>query len=109
VIGEKSEPYLTTGSTIRCMHGGVLKIFDVEMLCEIQSASILTTKAVLGGSFIGCSQAGPGMKPCLRIVQIVKGISSMFCVSGVFAVTNELDFITDGSPPGRRLFEAVQE
>jgi hypothetical protein len=109
VIGEGSEQYLTAGSTIRCAHGGVLKILDVEMLCEIQSASLLTTKAVLAGTFVGCSQTGPGMKPCLKIIQIVKGISTMFCVSGVFTVTNELDFITDGSPPGRRLVEAPQE
>jgi hypothetical protein len=109
MIGERSADYLTTGSIIRCTHGGVLKILDVEILCEILSASILTTQTVLGGSFVGCSQVGPGIKPCLKIVQILKGVSPMFRVSGVATVTNELDFITDGSPPGQRLIEAVQE
>jgi len=109
MMGESSERYLTTRSIIRCTHGGTLKIPDVVTLCQIASGPILTTNAVSTGIFVGCSQVGPGVKPCLKVNQITRGISAMFQVSGLAAVTDKLDFVTDGTPPGQRLIDAPNE
>jgi len=107
MIWENSLRYLTTGSVIMCTHGGILQFADMRGRAESDSTALLTAQSVLQATIVGCSQLGPGIKPCLKIIQITKGTSGIFQVDGVSAVTDELDFVTDGNPPGSRQSNSV--
>jgi hypothetical protein len=107
MIWENSFRYLTTGSVIMCTHGGVLQFADKRGRAESDSTAVLTTQSILMATIVGCSQVTPATKPCLKIIQITKGISKIFEVDGVSAITDEFDFVTDGDPPGSRQCSSV--
>lgn len=102
MIWEKSFRYLTAASVIMCTHGGTLKFVDLRGRAESNSAGVLTTESVLAAVIVGCPQVGPGVKPCLKVIEITKGISRMLQIDGIPALTDELDFITDADPLGNR-------
>ena len=93
--------YLNHDSVLKCVHQGTVTFLPPPpRSLVIQGSPVLTESDLLNASIVGCTQTGPGVKPCLKISEILIGKSKQILVDRQVPLLEHLQALTDGSPPG---------
>src|SRR5438132_1505022 len=92
--------YLNHRAVLQCSHGGRVVLLPPPFRSLHVMQSPVVTDVDLMKAFIACPQAGPGIKPCTRILLIVVGRSLQIRVDNQIPILDSLQAITDGAPPG---------
>jgi hypothetical protein len=66
-----------------------------------RKSATLTEDVLRRATVVGCTQYGPGRKPCTRVVSVVRGPCNVFHVRKQRVIKADVEIITDGSPPQR--------
>lgn len=95
--------YLHHGNTLACTAcGSTVRMFPAAPGgTHLGAQAILTESELLSAVIPGCPQSGSGRKPCVKIVQVLRGRCELLSVSGQVPITDELEALTDGVPPQR--------
>lgn len=94
--------YLTHASVITCSHHGRLVwSTPVAPKFKINGDAIVVETDLSNATITGCTQTGPGLKPCTKIVSLLRGPVRKFQVHGNRPVLDTMEALTDGSPPGQ--------
>lgn len=93
--------YLHHASVLQCTHGGKAEFIPPPRRSfHIEDSPILTEMDLLKATIVGCTQAGPGIKPCTKITKILMGKAREIRVDGEVPLLENLRAATDGTPPG---------
>ena len=93
--------YLTTASVLQCPHGGRVIYNEVSPTWEIEGKPVLTDRALMNASIVGCPLAAPGTKPCTQVIQIILGLASETEIDALTPLLDTVQFVTDGVPGGK--------
>lgn len=100
--------YLNHRATLQCVHGGrVVLIPPLLRSMHVMQSPVLTAEDLQQSFILGCPQIGPGLKPCLKVIQILLGRSIKIQVDGETPLLQTLQALTDGVPPG--LVQAIND
>ncbi|MDF2619206.1 MAG: hypothetical protein K0S00_1865 [Xanthobacteraceae bacterium] len=89
---------LTMAAAIACPHGGMATITSGRSKLTVDGSPVLTAADLVGASFLGCTNAGPGLVPCKTIVSVVAGLSARLLVDGQPVLLDTATGLTDGLP-----------
>jgi hypothetical protein len=93
--------YLNHNATLQCTHGGQVMMIPPPMRSlYIVESPVVTDVDLYEAMIIGCPQIGPGIKPCLKIIEILMGEAIQIEVDGETPILSSLEAMTDGVPPG---------
>jgi hypothetical protein len=91
---------VTTQATVMCPHGGRLELVAERSDITVRGGgAVVGDRDVLRAPILGCPQAGPGIKPCTKVVSLTPGSTSLKVKVGrQAACVAALSGITDGVP-----------
>lgn len=93
--------YLNHRSILQCTHGGVVMLTPPPARSFwIMASPVVTDMDLYRATIVGCPQIGPGLKPCIKIVSIMVGLSQEFFVDDERPILDSLQAMTDGVGPG---------
>jgi hypothetical protein len=94
--------YLTHAATLTCNHQGAVQLPPNERTTFRSNGSpVVTVEDLLqSASVVGCTQGGPGRKPCTRIQQVLVGKAQNVKTDEKEVLLVTLRAVTDGVPPG---------
>ena len=97
---------LNAAARVMCIHGGQVVFVPSQQVLMIGGMPALTLPDLLAATIVGCPQAGPGIKPCTKIITGEPALSAspVSSVAGVpLLIANQIGppgGVTDGVPPG---------
>ena len=91
---------LTEKSVVACNHGARVNIVAAQRFVTIANEAALTFPDPSGKPIGGCPNIGASIKPCTFSLAVGKGYSSFVTINGRPMVKQDLDGLTDGTPPG---------
>ena len=53
---------------VMCIHGGQVVFVPSQQVAMVGGAPALTMPDLMAATIVGCPQAGPGIKPCTKII-----------------------------------------
>lgn len=92
--------YLTTSATLKCCHGGTVKIPTGMTRIKLDGVEVVAREAIIGAPILGCPNFGPGLVPCTAVVSVLAGASPGVRVGGLTPLVKPATGMTNGSPPG---------
>jgi len=97
--------YLTTKSTIQCVHGGKVDLSSCGegVPNEIDGAPVLLKSKLMEAAITACPSSPPSGKPCMKVMEIPPDcLAQKFTIEGDPVVLSTIfgKLQTDGSPPG---------
>lgn len=92
---------LTTGSQLRCPHGGKVQLTAGRRQLTVDGKATLAKVDVTGKPISGCSTpASNTTKPCTTVVSVLAGESALLSVDGLNLLTANAQGLTDGVAGG---------
>ncbi len=76
-----------------CTHGGRVVFAGRDL------ALPLTESDLINGVIVGCTQIGPAIKPCTKVISVLNGLTPISSEESS-KLGDDLIAITDGTPPG---------
>ena len=92
---------LTEQADVRCDHvNGKVAIQRSQNLVTIDGRAVLVEADPEGRKISGCPNALPGIKPCQLTLKVKQGYSDLIRIQGRRACLQNLQGLTEGTPPG---------
>jgi hypothetical protein len=92
---------ITTSAVITCPHGGVVTPIPKQQTVTIQGGAVLCLGDLVGAPIAGCTQIGPGIKPCTTVLApIGETVAPNVLIGGRPVHLQTFTALTDGVPPG---------
>lgn len=92
---------LTDQADLRCDHvNGKVDIQPSQDLVTIDGCAVLVETDPEGRKISGCPNALPGIKPCQLTLKVKEGYSDLIRIDGRRACLQNLQGLTEGTPPG---------
>ena len=91
---------------VMCIHGGQVVFVPSQQVVMVGGAPALTMPDLMAAMIVGCPQAGPGIKPCTKIITGEPALSAspVSSVAGMpLLIANQVGApggVTDAVPPG---------
>jgi hypothetical protein len=87
-------------SVITCDHDGRVENRPSQQWLTIAGIPVLVDHDPEGRKINACPNYGPTIKPCGKTLKVTVGYSDWLRVDGHRVVLDNLDGLTDGTPPG---------
>ena len=91
---------LTEKSVVKCNHGARVNITAAQRFVTIAGECVLSFPDPPAKPISGCPNIGASIKPCTLSLKALKGYSTFVTMNGRPIVREDLDGLTDGTPPG---------
>lgn len=92
---------LTTGSQLRCAHGGTVSVGVGRAALTVGGRPVLARADVVGRPVSGCSTPSTSSsKPCTTVTSLVAGEATTLTAGGQAVLLASAQGLTDGVPPG---------
>jgi hypothetical protein len=92
--------WLIVNSVVKCDHDGRVANKASQTWVTIGSVPVLVDADPEGRSIAACPNFGPTIKPCAKTLKVGVGYSGFLKVDGHRITLDNLDGLTDGTPPG---------
>ncbi|MEV5043488.1 hypothetical protein AB0N20_02025 [Streptomyces griseoincarnatus] len=89
---------LTTAAQLVCAHQGQLVVQASTSALTAGGSPVLVQTDILAATVAGCTNNGPGLKPCLKVTSVVAGQSRTLAVSGQPVMLDTALGLTDAVP-----------
>jgi len=87
-------------SLLTCDHGsGVVAIGTLQSMVFINGVAAMVKGDFEAKGVAGCANAGPSIKPCTSTTAVNKGYSSHVFINNIPVALDDLEGVTDGTPP----------
>ena len=92
---------------VTCIHGGQVVFVPSQQVVMVGGAPALTMPDLMAAMIVGCPQAGPGIKPCTKIITGEPALSAspVSSVAGMpLLIAKQVGApggVTDGVPSGK--------
>ncbi|GHE97730.1 hypothetical protein [Streptomyces fumanus] len=90
---------LTAAAQLVCAHQGLLTVRASTAALTAGGSPVLVQADILAATVTGCTNNGPGLKPCLKVTAVVTGQSRTLTVSGQPVMLDTALGLTDAVPP----------
>ena len=87
-------------SVITCDHDGRVTNRASQGWLRVTGQPVLVDADPEGRDIVACPNYGPTIKPCVKTLSVTVGYSAWLRVDGHRVVLDNLDGLTDGTPPG---------
>ena len=92
--------WLTQLSVIKCDHDGRVTNQPSQTWVRVDNSPVQVATDPEGRSIVACPNYGPTVKPCVKTLKVTTGYSGFIKIDGHRLVLDNLDGLTDGTPPG---------
>jgi hypothetical protein len=100
---------LTEDAILNCSHQlGTINISATQRLVTIENRRILVEPDPVGRPIGGCPNIGVGIKPCTSTLAVQKGYSDLVRIEGKRVCLDEIEGLTDGTPPGTVIYRVTK-
>lgn len=91
---------LVQTSLLTCDHGsGVVTIGALQSMVHVNGVAVMVKGDFEAKPIGGCANAGPSIKPCTTTTAVTKGYSSHVFINNIPVALDDLEGVTDGTPP----------
>jgi len=87
-------------SVIKCDHDGRVANQPSQTWVRVDNSPVQVATDPEGRSIAACPNYGPTVKPCVKTLKVATGYSGFITIDGHRLVLDNLDGLTDGTPPG---------
>jgi hypothetical protein len=88
------------GSTLQCLHQGMFVLVASQNQLTVDGQAVLVDGDLEKASITGCTNIGPGLKPCLKVTSVLVGKSTNLSVGDKPVLVDTATGMTDGTIAG---------
>lgn len=92
--------WITAKAVVKCAHDGSVTNKPSQEWVTVERVPVLVDNDPEGRDIVACPNYGPTIKPCLKTLKVATGYSLRIRIDGKPIVLDNLDGLTDGTPPG---------
>jgi hypothetical protein len=90
---------LTTGSTVKCAHGGTVTLKASQTKLTVDSQPALVARDLVGAPIPDCPvKPAPGVAPCLAVTSVIAGTATILIIDGGLVLLDTATGLTNGVP-----------